>query len=596
MLAALPALTLWLVRAHAPIAPSLAARMHRLTLGLGAVVVMLDHADNEVMRFMGIHLTANLLRTYADVAAWGSDMGHILAEDRGGPMLPFVVLAAGPLLLWMVGHRIYRRGIASETGPVAWSSARTAILIGLLLGVPVAVYNLPGSRFRRARVQPELLTLAAEWRRGVRAGVPPADLDTLVARHQREWRSESADTGWTFVSPRFPLLRAPSRQVAQPSSRHTLWNVIYLQLETFRGWNVGFLNPDPRGSATPFLDSLATGAHGAYWSRFLSFGPPTVSGFIAGHCSVLPHSRLQITTTFTYTGLSCLPAVLRRHGWRTAYFTGSDPDWDNQTLWLRRWYDDIAFYRQAAEDDRVVFREAAARIRDLGRGGAPFFATVVSISNHYPFRSREPALDLTTSREPAEAVRNTMHYTDDVVREFVATLSREPWFDRTLLVVVGDHGYNLGEHDGTAGQRNGWRESTWVPLLITAHPRLNPGRHDVPASLIDIAPTVADLLGIRDTVGWMGHSLVTDPLPGRPVTGSQGLAIFAEQGRWSLVVDPNSGERHLYDAVRDPLQRRDLGREFADTARALERHIDVEQALVDYLLESNRITPERIRP
>jgi phosphoglycerol transferase MdoB-like AlkP superfamily enzyme len=91
---------------------------------------------------------------------------------------------------------------------------------------------------------------------------------------------------------------------------------------------------------------------------------------------------------------------------------------------------------------------------------------VVSFTNHLPFRSRDPALDLVQSTRPDSAIWNTMHYTDDVLREFFATISLEPWFASTNIVITGDHGENLGEHDGTAGQRNGWRETVWVSLII----------------------------------------------------------------------------------------------------------------------------------
>ena len=101
----------------------------------------------------------------------------------------------------------------------------------------------------------------------------------------------------------------------------------------------------------------------------------------------------------------------------------------------------------------------------------------------------------------------------------LSRLCAEPWFGRTLLVLVGDHGFNMGEHDGRPGQQNLYRESTWVPLIVAgAHPRLPAGRHDVPATMLDIAPTLADLLGIREPVPWQGHSLLAlaGPAPLRP--------------------------------------------------------------------------------
>ncbi|HSB55840.1 MAG TPA: LTA synthase family protein, partial [Gemmatimonadales bacterium] len=481
------------------------------------------------MRFLGTHLTLSLLRTYERVGAWGSDMLHIFATDRGGPWLPFGLLFLGMGVTWWRGRRIIA---ADRAGSIIWPIRGALACAALPLALTLLVYNLPGGHFPRNRVRPEIVTLGLELMSDARPAVAPADFERWSRAWQERWLAGDGSGEWRFAGdPRYPLVRVP----LVPATDTVRRNVIYLQLETFRGWDMGFLRPDRPASPTPFLDHLAADSNTAWWSRFLSFGPPTINGFMAGHCSALPHSSQSISTTYTGTSLQCLPAVARAHGWRTAYFTGSDPDWDNQTIWLRRWYDEVSFYPDANELDRKVFHEALGRIRELGRGTAPFFATVVSISNHYPFRSREPALDVGPAATPQQAILNTLHYTDDVVREFVDSLSREPWYARTLLVIVGDHGYNLGEHDGTAGQRNGWRESLWVPFLIHgAHPGLNAGRHDEPATQLDLAPTVADLMGIRDTTPWLGRSLLASRPRKAELGVARGEVLFAETPEWSL--------------------------------------------------------------
>jgi arylsulfatase A-like enzyme len=185
-----------------------------------------------------------------------------------------------------------------------------------------------------------------------------------------------------------------------------------------------------------------------------------------------------------------------------------------------------------------------------------------------------------------------MRYTDDVVRELIESLEEEPWFDRTLIVVTGDHGYDLGEH-GTSGQASGWRESVWVPLVIHgAHPRLPRGGHDEPATLLDIAPTVADLVGIRDPTAWMGSSLAAEGRTGSPLASARGPGIFGEQDRFSLVVHPATGMPGLYDAITDPLQRNNIAAAHPDVVAALLRQAENEARLVDYLLESNLVWRE----
>jgi phosphoglycerol transferase MdoB-like AlkP superfamily enzyme len=581
MLVSTPFLLFWLLWRRG-VRGEVAAKLHYLQLGLLLLTVALDHIDNEVMRFMGIHLSFNLVHTYFKVNAWGSDMLHIFLTDRGGPGLPFLILLVVPLGLWWTGRRVIRR---APSIPLLrpWPVAALVSLAPLLAAS--YVYLRPGADFRKRRTQPAIFTLYQELGEDWSSGSVPAHFDRLVLDYQRRWLEQSGDTAWRFTDPEHPLLRVPLTPAAPIEGKP--WNVIYIQLETFRGWNTGHLRPDVSPSATPFLDGFARDSASAFWRRHLSMGPPTVNGFMSGTCSVKPHSARYITTAFTYSALECLPPVLRRHGYAAELFTGFDPDWDGQTIWLRRWYED---YRLVKGGDREVFRQAAERIRKLGAGPRPFLMSVVSENNHYPFRSFEPKLTLDPVGQPITAIRNTMRITDDVLREFIESLRQEPWFGRTVVVITGDHGYNLGEH-GPAGQASGWRESVWVPLVIhAAHPRLPRGAHDEWATLLDIAPTVTDLVGIRDPNPWMGASLLI-PRRGGSFALSRGTNIFGEQGRYSMVVDPANGKGLLYDAVADPLQRHDISAAHPEVVTALRRQAEDDRRLLNFLLEANRVWP-----
>jgi len=583
---ALPFLAFWTWRWNE--APSRAGsrRSHYVLLALLVLTAFLDHADHEMMRFMGLHLSWSVIRTYGNVAVWPEDMYALFARDPGGPWLTFLIAAVlVPGMVW-AGRRLIRDG-ASVRWPAGWRPA--AGLVVALVAAPALTLLLGKASNRWRRAQPAVFGVVRESLRVRRAGAPPANYGASVRDYQTGWLAGQRAGDWRFIDSAFPLVRAPT---APAPAGEAPWNVIFLQLETFRGWDTGFLRPDRSFTPTPFLDSIANHPHNAAWTRHLSFGPETVNGLFAGHCSVKPHRHWSPTAMFLGTRFVCLPDMVRRHGWHAAVVTGIDPDWDFQTPWLRAWYDEVSLPPTIELPDRELFRRAAGIARRLGGAGRPFFLTVVSYSNHVPFRSREPSLDLVQSTRPDSAIWNTMHYTDDVIREFVTAMRGEPWFDHTLLVVTGDHGTNLGEHDGNAGQRNGWRESVWVPLIIAGrHPRLPRGHHADVASLLDIAPTVADLLGIRDTVPWMGHSLLDSVPPARHFCGARANASFAERGRWSYVGDPATGDPRLYDALRDPLQRHDLAEAFPDTAAGLAACVREEQRLVDYLLTSNRIWP-----
>ena len=235
------------------------------------------------------------------------------------------------------------------------------------------------------------------------------------------------------------------------------------------------------------------------------------------------------------------------------------------------------------------------RLKELGRSPDPFLASVVFITNHYPFASVDRRQDVAGQTTASERILNTMHYSDTAVRQLVDALRGEPWFDRTLFVFVGDHGYNLGERHSTPGQFNLYRESTWVPFIVVGpHPRLQPGSHDEPASLLDVAPTIADLLDIRDPTPWQGHSLVEGPRRSASVTFVREGVTFGETTDYSLVVDPDTELPRIFDARNDVLQTRAIeSAAAADAARRLLARAEEQRRLNDYLIRSNRIWPAR---
>lgn len=585
LLPALPFLAWWLTRWDRAVSPAIAGWIHAaLLLPLG-LATMLDQVDNELMRFMGLHLSWSVVRTYGDVRAWSGEMVQLFLRDRGGPVLPFALLLGSPVLLAWGGARMVRRG-----PPFVLPTRLRHLVIVLgamaLLGATRIVWP-DGNRWRR--VQPAVLSLYRESQRRIHWGDRPPEFATLAREYQHRWLTGSADSAWAFPDTAFPLYRVPTTPATPPVVPP---NFIVIQLETFRGWDVGYLRPDRPFTPTPVLDSLARAPGSAAWLRSLSFGPETVNGLFSSQCSVKPHQHESPTAMFTETPFHCLPQVLRAHGWRTEYLTGVDPDWDFQTFWLRQWFDSLEVPHHSEDPDRQVFRRAAERLRTLGARGQPFYLMVVSFTNHVPFRSREPALDLVHSTRPDSAIWNTMRYTDAVLGEFLAGIRDQPWSDHTILVITGDHGENFGEHDGTAAQRNGWRETLWVPLILHgSDPRLPTGFRSEVADLLDIAPTLADLAGIREPTHWMGHSLLQPVPPARLASGLRKSAAWAERGPWSLVVDPGTGQPRLYRALEDPLQRVDVAPAWPDTAAELDRPISREQALVDYLLEARRVWP-----
>lgn len=555
----------------------------------GAILALnlaLNHLDHEIMRFVGTHPTRSFLKTYGGGGASWHMIVDSLWLDNGGPGVSVAILLLVPALYVLWG----RRSLGAGPGRTAreWSVGVAVLAVLLPIAIPLGVHARGTGQGRTRRMKPYLMTVAEEWSRAHRASTP-AERAQLVTGYQRRWLAENGGPGWRFSDPARPFVREPARPRSSPEGQQ--WNVIVVQLETFRAWNMGLMQEGLVRSATPFIDSLGRSPAGAYWVRHFGFGLSTANAFVGWHCSLRPHSGALVASTFAYANVRSLPAALRQHGYRAEAFLNGDPDWDNQRVWFERWYDRYWVLPGADEVDRPLFRRASNRIRELGRSGRPFFASIISASNHHPFRSREPWLNISGSGTPASRILNTMYYTDDVVREFVEGLRDEPFWNRTLLVLFGDHGYNLGERPNRSGQMSLYRESTWVPLVIVGnHPELAKGRHEEPASLIDIAPTVAGLLGIAEATPWQGHDLALAPRPSATASFAREEVAFVETSRISLVAEHDVGAVRVFDPAADPLQERPLSNPSLDAeAAGLLRDAEETRRLNDRLIETNRI-------
>jgi arylsulfatase A-like enzyme len=583
-LIALPFLLLWQILYRRPIESPRWLIAHWALASLMALNLLVTAFDHELYRFLGLRLGPNFLDVYADPTTLSDSLFlNIMVRDKGGSFLsPILCVAAPAIYLWWALRTVRRR---AEVRPPLRLGYRSAVAILLLpLATGMAGYSLAHAKFRLSRLEPAVFAIVRDfaWKYG--DDKPPGDPVALGRRWQAEWLRGSRDRNWRFPDPQRPYIREPADPTApRPEDR---WNIIIVQLESVRGVDTGHLRP-LRPSPTPYLDALAARPDAAVWSRGLTFGPPSINGRFAIQCSITPSSRRFITSQ-TRSALYCLPDALRKQGYRSEMFSAGDIDMDNSTPWVLRMYDRLWRYPEEGQRDRQIFRHAASRIRKLGRQG-PFLATLISASNHHPFHSPEPELDVAGHQSVQQRILNTTRYTDDVVRELVESLRSEPWFARTLLVINSDHGYNLGEHGGATGAYSLYRESTWTPFLIVGpHPRLPPGRHDQIVTLLDVAPTLADLVGLRERNPWHGHSLLTVAADRNIEFGFRD-SLLAEAGGWSAVSDPGNGRPRLYDARDDWLQRQDLAGRHPALARRMLAEAERNRQYNDYLLRHGKV-------
>ncbi len=184
------------------------------------------------------------------------------------------------------------------------------------------------------------------------------------------------------------------------------------------------------------------------------------------------------------------------------------------------------------------------------------------------FRHRSPEL-LARARDLYDG---EIRGVDDALRTVVGRLTQRGLMDHTVLVVTADHGEELEDHGRMSHGQTVYQELLQVPLVIRS-PRLPAGRRPGRASLMDVVPTLLDLLGIDragddldgvSLAGALGAGAATTAAPAadRPFLSYldfvDGTGLSLIRGARKLVLGKNPYRKELFDLAADPHERTNL--------------------------------------
>ena len=117
-------------------------------------------------------------------------------------------------------------------------------------------------------------------------------------------------------------------------------------------------------------------------------------------------------------------------------------------------------------------------------------------------------MDDKKARELIRAYYAATSYTDAQIGRVVDELDKLGLREKTIIVLWGDHGWQLGEHSMWCKHTN-FEEATHAPLIISAPGQKNRGaKTDALAEFVDIYPTICDLAGVPKPATLEGTSLV----------------------------------------------------------------------------------------
>lgn len=334
----------------------------------------------------------------------------------------------------------------------------------------------------------------------------------LSSRQDNIWKSglapgQALDTArQMLVMPEEQLVDTDSaavRRLMTPVARGMppIRNVIIILLESFAGHYVGALGSS--GAITPYFDRLSR--EGLLFSRFFANGTHTHQGMFATMACFpnLPgfeYLMQQPEGTHQFSGL---PRLLGERGYDDLYVYNGDFAWDNQAGFFSNqgmrnfigrndYLDPVVSDPTWGVSDQDMFDRAYSELQ-ANYGNRPFYALLQSLSNHTPY-----ALPDKLPVEPVSGFGHldehltAMRYSDWALGQFFEKARGLPYFDETLFVILGDHGFGSPEQ---LTEMDLYR--FYIPMLLIA-PGIQQAygqRIDIAATQVDVVPTIMGLLG-----------------------------------------------------------------------------------------------------
>ncbi len=260
-------------------------------------------------------------------------------------------------------------------------------------------------------------------------------------------------------------------------------------------------------SITPVLDSLYR--LGMAFDRVYATGNRTVRGLEAVTLSLPPCPGQSIIKRPNNAGMHSTGALLREKGYNVTYFYGGNSYFDNmETFFSGNGYDivdqksyspeEITFANIWGVCDEDAYRKVIRTLGEQSRDGKPFFAHVMTVSNHRPFTY--PAGKIRIPNDSKTRAGGVL-YTDYALGQFLAEASKQPWFDNTIFLITADHCAS------SAGRTEIPLHKYHIPALIFAPGFVAPQQIEGIVSQIDLMPTLLSLLDMDYDSHFYGRSI-----------------------------------------------------------------------------------------
>jgi arylsulfatase A-like enzyme/Tfp pilus assembly protein PilF len=358
--------------------------------------------------------------------------------------------------------------------------------------------------------------------------------------------------------------------VAAPAARKSSPNVVLITIDTVRADHMGCYGA--KEVQTPTIDALAR--DGIVFERAISQVPLTWPS----HAVILTGTYPFQNGVQDFTGQPLAPQfrsvaqAFKQHGYATGAVVSAfvlDRSWG-----LARGFDfyDDAFSPEAFQKrdlglvDRKAGESVTHAINWLKQASRrPFFFWLHLYDPHSPYAPPEPFH--TQYRD--HLYDGEIAYADHELERLIAWLKSNHVYDRTMIVLLSDHGESLGDHGEKEHGFFVYNSTVHIPLIVKppAGSGFRPGRIARPVETTAVAPALLAFEGIKDPVekqfnsrGLLGAAAEKEDVAYSetfyPLNSFGWNPLHAlETSRYHYVDAP---EPELYDLAADPGEKNNL--------------------------------------
>lgn len=370
----------------------------------------------------------------------------------------------------------------------------------------------------------------------------------------------------------------------------TVKNVLLVVIDTLRADRLGAAGYRRDGkSLTPNLDALI--GRSSYFTRVWAQAPNTPRSFPSMFTSRYPSQVVVHKQFHNYSNVlpenTTIFEIAAAAGIQTIGF--SSHFYFSEERGIRQGFasynndgaKDIAGSNKDIASPRVV-PLATARLAELARSGERFAMFVHLFEPHSTYLAHD---DWPITEKGTAGLEQKYDYeiafVDRWVGKLLDGLAGAGLADDTLVIIASDHGEAFGVHR-FAGKRMFFHGQTLydellrVPLIIRA-PNGEARRIDRPSMLVDLAPTIADALGLEPDPKFVGRSLWPavwgETIAPRPVYAQlmpapswkhEAVMTVDAAGTDKVIYRVSEGAWEIFDLEADPEERSDLSRENPD--------------------------------